>query len=264
MPQATILIAEDDVNLSDILKTKLSALGHNVLVAHDGEEAEKFIVDQKPDLSLLDIMMPKKSGLDVLETVAQKPETKDLAMMMLSNLAQKKDIDRAQTIGAKEYIVKANTSLAEIVQKLDAFLKANPPKPRPQAAEKKPESPAAPAATQAPSPPAEAPQITNGNGNGTHPAQPFVPVQTAPAPQSLQPMVSPQAIPMLQKPPMVLSQPVPQVLPPQPGIQYQLQPTIFYPVIGIVPAPNQPPQYYYLVPLQNYPPPPPTGNLPFQ
>ena len=229
MPQATILIAEDDVNLADILKAKLAALGYNVLVAHDGEAAEQFIMKDQPDLSLLDIMMPKKSGLEVLESVSQKPEMKSLAVMMLSNLAQKQDIDKAQTMGAKEYIVKANTSLAEIVQKLDTFLKANPPKERaPVEAAKK---------QAAPEPVANG----NGNWNGNHPAEPPKP----PVPQQ-----------------QAFSQPVAlQQLPQQPVQQYPQTIGPFYPVICITPAPNQPPQYYYLVPLPMYPPQPPPPQM---
>lgn len=136
--KAIILIAEDDVNLSEILKSKLVSLGYDVFTAHNGEEAEKLITEKNPDLALLDIMMPKKSGLEVLESVVKNPKTKDIAAFMLSNLGQKKDIDKATSLGAKDYIVKANSSLAEIVQKMDQYLKANPPKERPAQTEEKP------------------------------------------------------------------------------------------------------------------------------
>lgn len=86
---ARILIAEDDVNLSSILGSKLGSLNYEVFTVSDGEAAEKLILEKTPDIGLLDIMMPKKSGLEVLESVMKNPKGKETAFFMLSNLGQK-------------------------------------------------------------------------------------------------------------------------------------------------------------------------------
>lgn len=125
-----ILIADDDTSLVEILKTKFSSLGHTVLVAHNGEEAEKTMIEQKPDVSIVDIMMPKKSGLELLQDIRNNPETKNLAVFILSNLSQPKDQERAKALGVEEYIVKVNLSLDQIVEKVDNCLKIKPPKDR--------------------------------------------------------------------------------------------------------------------------------------
>lgn len=259
MPQATVLIAEDDANLAEILKTKLSALGYNVFVAHEGDETEKLMMEQKPDLSLLDIMMPKKSGLEVLESISKLPDAKEMPVMMMSNLGQKKDIDKADSLGAKDYIVKANSSLADIVKKIEDFLKTHPAKERPEA------------------PKAVSNRASNGS-NGVAPAP--VPVASvappAPPPQPppipVLPAASPQAA---TKPPIPTApQPVVPTMPLPPGafpLPFPYPPQIVpqqhqngYSMVYLIPQQNsQPPPtpvqpvMYYLVPVQFPPPTPP-------
>lgn len=119
MPAGTILIADDDVNLSEILKIQFSSLGYTIFIAHNGEEAEKIMLEQKPDVTILDIIMPKKNGIEVLEDIRNNPATKDLTVFVLSNLSQKKDEDRVNALGVREYILKINLSLDQIVEKVN-------------------------------------------------------------------------------------------------------------------------------------------------
>ncbi|MFA6521578.1 MAG: response regulator [Candidatus Gracilibacteria bacterium] len=237
MSQATILIAEDDVNLSEILKTNLVSLGYSVLSAHDGEEAEKLIFANSPDLSLLDIMMPKKSGIEVLEAMKNNPATKDLAAMMLSNLGQKADLDKCKELGAKDYLIKANVSLSDIVKKIDEYLKANPPKERPV----KPTPVTAPAEIKStdnkktektPVPPATVSTNGNGNGNGNGTYIPPVKTPHISTNGAMPQLIAPQMLPQMQQMPIASAgMPMLVQMP-----QYPAQ----YPV----------PQYYMLVPVQ--------------
>lgn len=118
MPAATILIADDDITLTEILKTKFSNGGFKVFVANNSTDAEKIMIEKKPQVTILDIMMPKKSGLEVLDDIRHNPQTKDLAVFILSNLNQKQDKDRAYALGVKDYIVKVDFSLDELFEKI--------------------------------------------------------------------------------------------------------------------------------------------------
>jgi DNA-binding response OmpR family regulator len=120
-----ILIVEDDTDLRNTLVDGLTASNYEVLSAIDGEEAITFILDKKPDLVLLDIMLPKLDGFKVLERVRHYPD-KDVAetkVIVLSNLWSDKDILRAQALKIDEYYVKANTNLDEVYQKVSQALK---------------------------------------------------------------------------------------------------------------------------------------------
>ena len=117
-----VLIIEDDLSLAKILQTKLSASRYNVMTVADGEKAIELLGSVVPTVILLDIMLPKKNGLEVLEWMISQPALKDVSVVVISNLGNEKDIQSALELGAKEYIVKANASLAQIVDKLKAYL----------------------------------------------------------------------------------------------------------------------------------------------
>lgn len=117
-----ILLVEDDVFMLDLLSDKLRKSGFDISVAVDGEECMKVLESLKPDLVLLDIVMPKMDGLDVLRRIKASQELSTIPVIVLSNLGQKEEVDRAVDLGAKDYIIKANFTTKEIVEKLNRIL----------------------------------------------------------------------------------------------------------------------------------------------
>ncbi|MGB0757363.1 MAG: response regulator transcription factor [Patescibacteria group bacterium] len=112
----TILIAEDEVPMARALDLKLSSEGFTVHVAHNGEEAIELYKEHKPDLILLDLIMPKKDGFMVLDELKELGNT--APVLVASNLSQKVDQMKAEEKGAKEYYVKSDTPLVKIVEKV--------------------------------------------------------------------------------------------------------------------------------------------------
>ena len=120
---AKVLIAEDDPLLSSILSNKFQASGYEVLAAFDGDEAWDKTKEWGPDILLLDIMMPKKDGWQVLEEMQKRQPSSALPILILSNLGEAADRERAQKLGVTEYMVKANTTPKDIVEKVQGILK---------------------------------------------------------------------------------------------------------------------------------------------
>lgn len=119
----TVLVVEDEIFLSHLLRNRLTKEGINVLLARDGEEAVKILKSEKPDLILLDLILPKKSGFEVLEQIQADPLLQRAPTIIISNLGQETDIKRGRSLGAIEYFVKAQTSIDDLIQKIKAFLK---------------------------------------------------------------------------------------------------------------------------------------------
>ncbi len=119
-----ILLVEDDPFLSSLLKNRLEKEGLEVSLARDGQEALDLLKTIKPALILLDIILPKKSGFEVMEEIHNDPQmqAQELPIIIISNLGQPEDISRGQELGAIEYFVKAKTSIDELVQKIKGFL----------------------------------------------------------------------------------------------------------------------------------------------
>lgn len=117
-----ILVVEDDPTLRDIYTTRFSAEGYQVVSASDGELALSTAVKERPDLILLDIMMPKISGFDVLDILRATPETKDTKIIVMSALSQSADIEKGKNLGANAYLVKSQVTLSEVVDKVKAVL----------------------------------------------------------------------------------------------------------------------------------------------
>lgn len=117
-----ILIAEDDRFLTRAYQVKLSAVGFAVQVAADGEETLKLLAEIKPDMLLLDLMMPKKNGFEVLEAMKKDASLKSIPVIILSNLGQDQDIQRGKDLGAVDYLVKTNVKLDAVVQKIKQYL----------------------------------------------------------------------------------------------------------------------------------------------
>ena len=118
-----ILLAEDDFFLAKILKTKLEKEGHEVTSAVNGAECIDFLSkNNKYDLLLLDLIMPVKDGFQVLSYIHSEPKLKTLPIVVASNLSQTEDIDQAIKLGAKDYYVKSEISINDIIQKINKFL----------------------------------------------------------------------------------------------------------------------------------------------
>ncbi len=118
-----ILVAEDDKFLSKILVSKLKKSGFGVELAENGEEALEKMKEDKPDLILLDIIMPEKNGFEVLEDMRKNKNLKNVPVIILSNLGQQSDIEKGKKLGVVDYWVKANFSLNEVIQKVKENIK---------------------------------------------------------------------------------------------------------------------------------------------
>lgn len=113
-----ILIIEDEEVLTDILYNKLKKEGYEVIVAKDGLEGLEKIKQERPDLILLDILMPRMDGFGVLETKKKDIEIADIPVIIISNSGQPVEIDRAIQLGAKDYLVKAEFDPQEVLIKV--------------------------------------------------------------------------------------------------------------------------------------------------
>ena len=118
-----VVIVEDDHILSKYLASRFKLDGgFTVLTAGDGEEGEALIRKEMPDIVLLDIIMPKKTGFEVLESIKKTSDTKNIPVIVLSNLGQESDVVRAKELGAVGYFVKVDFGVKEIVQKVKDYL----------------------------------------------------------------------------------------------------------------------------------------------
>ena len=117
-----ILVAEDEEVLLNVLKDRFEAEGWEVITARDGEEAVVAIRKSRPDLVLLDLLMPKKDGFEVLKEIRGDPEFKTLPIIVvLSNLGSDEDIKKALALGANDYFVKTQHPMSEIVEKAKKY-----------------------------------------------------------------------------------------------------------------------------------------------
>lgn len=117
-----VLLVEDDPFLSNLLKVRLQRENIDVTLARDGDEAIKNLTINRPSLILLDLILPKKSGFEVLEKISTDPQLKDMPVIIISNLGQTSDIQRGKELGAIEYFVKAKISIDDLVGKVKEFL----------------------------------------------------------------------------------------------------------------------------------------------
>lgn len=117
-----ILIAEDEVALQDALQKAFAAEGYVVEQAFDGEEALLKAKSGKPDIMLLDLVMPKKHGFEVLEEIKVDEELKRIPVLVLTNLEESEDVMKAIELGARGYLIKANYALKEVLSKVKEVL----------------------------------------------------------------------------------------------------------------------------------------------
>lgn len=118
-----ILLVEDDPFLIDIYTTRLKEAGFAVVVALDGQEALNKIKKEKPDLVLLDIVLPQIDGWEILREIKSDQNLKDLPVIILSNLGQKEEVEKGVTLGASRYLIKAHYTPSEVVAEIKKILK---------------------------------------------------------------------------------------------------------------------------------------------
>jgi CheY-like chemotaxis protein len=172
------MLVEDDNSLREIYQARLMAEGYQTVTAKDGEEALALVGQEKPDLIILDVMMPKISGFDTLDILRSTPATQSTKVIIMSALSQAEDKTRAEKLGANKYLVKSQVTLEDIVKSVKEVLASGS---SPVAA---PVSP--PAAQQAPT----VPPVTDISAPApepiAEPVEPTVPpVTTIPADDSI-------------------------------------------------------------------------------
>lgn len=113
-----ILLVEDDTSLAGVYEARLQLEGFDVKVVNNGEVALSTALEYRPDLVLLDAMMPKISGFDVLDILRNTPETTNIRVIMLTALSQPKDKERAEQLGVDEYLVKSQVVINDVVERV--------------------------------------------------------------------------------------------------------------------------------------------------
>ncbi|MCH7828742.1 response regulator [Patescibacteria group bacterium] len=121
----TILLIEDEAALQKTMGDVLSQEGYEVFSALDGEAGVRLAKEKTPDLILLDLVLPKITGFEVLEQLRGDDETKGIPVIVLTNLENLEDVQRATDLGATTYLVKSNYDLEEVVQKVKRELENN-------------------------------------------------------------------------------------------------------------------------------------------
>src|SRR5690606_35088939 len=117
-----ILLVEDDTALAAVYKSRLELEGFETREVNNGEEALSVAVEFRPDLILLDAMMPKISGFDVLDILRNTPETTNIRVIMLTALSQPKDKERAESLGVDDYLVKSQVVIGDVVDRIKHHL----------------------------------------------------------------------------------------------------------------------------------------------
>lgn len=125
MDSKKLLIVEDEPLLGNLLKQRFEKEGVETLLARDGEEALSILRTTKPSLILLDIILPKISGFELLEAMAADPGIEKAPVIITSNLGQDSDVKKGQSLGAVEYFVKAKISIEELVDHVKTVLETS-------------------------------------------------------------------------------------------------------------------------------------------
>ena len=121
-PKKKILLVEDDIALASVYRSRLELEGFEISEVHNGEDALSVAITFRPDLILLDAMMPKISGFDVLDIIRNTPETMNMRVIMLTALSQPKDKERAEQLGVDDYLVKSQVVIGDVVARVKYHL----------------------------------------------------------------------------------------------------------------------------------------------
>lgn len=117
-----ILLVEDDTALAAVYRSRLELEGFEINEVNNGEDALSAAISFRPDLILLDVMMPKISGFDVLDILRNTPETTNIRVVMLTALSQPKDKERAEQLGVDDYLVKSQVVISDVVARVKHHL----------------------------------------------------------------------------------------------------------------------------------------------
>lgn len=117
-----VLLIEDDSLLVDIYSTKLKSAGFETIVAEDTAKVFEVIEEEQPDIILLDIVLPNIDGWEILRSIRQKKMKKQVKIIILSNLGQKEEIEKGLSLGADQYLIKANYTPSEVVAEITKLI----------------------------------------------------------------------------------------------------------------------------------------------
>jgi DNA-binding response OmpR family regulator len=120
--QAKIILIEDDITLREMYRAKLMQSNYQVFEAEDAEQGMQLILDEQPDLILLDLILPKGNGFELLERIKSNLKTKKIPIIVLTSLGQSSDRQEVLDLGAADYLVKPETTLPEIISKIKEHL----------------------------------------------------------------------------------------------------------------------------------------------
>ncbi|MFA5355720.1 MAG: response regulator [Candidatus Paceibacterota bacterium] len=118
-----VLIVEDDKFLRELISQKLAKEGYEAVSAVDGEEGVRKIKEEKPDIVLLDLILPGIDGFEVLTKTKEDPLVNSIPVIILSNLGAKEDVEKGMKLGAADYLIKAHFTPSEIIEKIKSILK---------------------------------------------------------------------------------------------------------------------------------------------
>lgn len=118
-----ILIAEDDKFIANAYRVKLTKLGYEIKIVGNGKEAVSALDDFEPDVIVVDLIMPVQDGFETITEIRKLTKFKTTPILIASNLGQKEDVEKGKKLGADGYITKSNTSLEDIVKKIESYIK---------------------------------------------------------------------------------------------------------------------------------------------
>lgn len=118
-----ILVAEDDKFLGNAYRVKLTKAGFEIKLATDGAEALKILETFTPDLILLDLVMPVKDGFAALKEIKESDKLKNIPVIIASNLGQKEDVEKGLKLGAKDFFIKSDMSLENLINKINSYIR---------------------------------------------------------------------------------------------------------------------------------------------
>ncbi len=122
MGKKKILIVEDDNFVAEVYSTKLLEMGHSVQIAQNGREGLSLVEKEKPDLILLDILMPVMGGIEMIEELKGRDEWKSIPVILLTNVGEKESIRKVTDLGVRDYLIKSHFTPAEVMEKIEAII----------------------------------------------------------------------------------------------------------------------------------------------
>ena len=122
MGKKKILIVEDDNFVAEVYSTKLLEMGHEVIIASNGEEGLALAREKKPDLVLLDIIMPVMGGIEMLAELKKDDNLKNIPVILLTNVGERESIKKVQELGVEDYLIKSHFTPAEVIEKIKSLL----------------------------------------------------------------------------------------------------------------------------------------------